>query len=112
MEKAPETISRRQLEALLERDPEVALVEVLGPDEYRAWHLPGAIDVPVGASFDEDIQRAVPDRDRTVVVYCRDEACHASAAAARAMRRLGYREVYDDAGGEEDWRAAGLPLEA
>jgi rhodanese-related sulfurtransferase len=89
-----------------------ALVEVLGADEFREYHLPGAINVPLSSSFQEDIQKAVPDKRRPVVIYCRDPDCHASPTAAHVMSaHLGYSEVYEYAEGKEGWKAAGLPVE-
>lgn len=51
-----------------ERDAQ--LVEVLGPDEYRWAHLPGAVNVPIA-----DIAVRLPDvidPSRPVVAYCND----------------------------------------
>ena len=42
------------------------------------FHLPDAINVPLASDFGEAIQQAVPDKSRTVIVYCWDEDCHAS----------------------------------
>lgn len=46
------------------------LVEVLPNPEYTAWHLPGAINIPL-----KELDRtsaAVLDRGRPIVVYCYD----------------------------------------
>jgi rhodanese-related sulfurtransferase len=104
-------ISREQLEKKMEQSEEFALVEVLGSDEYEAFHLPGAINVPLGAGFDERIQHALPDKRCPVVVYCMDQDCNASPAAARRLEELGYEHVYDYAAGKQDWQAAGLRVE-
>jgi rhodanese-related sulfurtransferase len=105
------TISREQLEKKMEQNEDFALVEVLGPDEYENFHLPRAINVPLGAGFDERIQRAVPEKRSTVVVYCMDTDCNASPTAARRMEELGYEHVYDYTAGKQDWQAAGLRVE-
>jgi rhodanese-related sulfurtransferase len=105
------TISRELLEKKMERSEEFALVEVLGPDEYEDFHLPGAINVPLGAGFDRRIQRALPDKRCPVVVYCRDQDCNASPAAARRLEEIGYEHVFDYAAGKQDWKAAGLRVE-
>jgi rhodanese-related sulfurtransferase len=102
------TISREQLEKKMERSEEFALVEVLRPGDYEDFHLPGAINVPLGQGFDERIQHALPDKRCPVVVYCLDEKCNASPTAARRMEELGYEQVYDYAAGKRDWQAAGL----
>jgi rhodanese-related sulfurtransferase len=46
------------------------LVEVLPEEEYRAAHLPGALNIPLKL-LDADTTAAL-DRMRPVVVYCWD----------------------------------------
>jgi rhodanese-related sulfurtransferase len=46
------------------------LVEVLPEEEYRAEHLPGAINIPVTRLDGSRAERL--DRTRAVVVYCAD----------------------------------------
>jgi rhodanese-related sulfurtransferase len=46
------------------------LVEVLPPDDFAEYHLPGAVNLPLktlGAA-----SAAVLDRNRPIVVYCYD----------------------------------------
>ena len=105
------TIDRDDLRQMMERGEDFALVEVLRPEQYRKFHLPGAINVPLAGDFDRDIQQTVPDRDRTVVVYCSDIDCQASPTAAGKLDALGYTDVRDYAAGKLDWKDAGLPVE-
>ena len=103
-------ISREALNEWLANDG-FALVDVLSPDYYHKFHLPGAINVPLDDHFDERIQEAVPDKDRPVVVYCYDSECNASSKAAQRMEALGYQQVFDYEAGKVDWQEAGLPTE-
>ncbi len=103
-------ISRKDLNERLANDG-VTLVEVLAPEYYNKFHLPGAINVPLDDAFDEHIQEAVPDKNATVVVYCQNAECQASPKAAQRMDELGYRQVLDYAEGKMDWKQAGLPIE-
>jgi len=103
-------IDREQLKQMMDQDA-VIVVDVLGAEAYDSFHLPGAINVPVGDDFEEQIREAVPDQHQPVAVYCLDEACNASPTAARRMESLGYDRVYDYAAGKLDWRQAGLPVE-
>lgn len=112
MKVAARTVAREELKEMLDSDEDLALVEVLAPEMYGQYHLPGAINVPMDEDFAEAIQDAAPDKERTVAVYCRDTRCQASARAARIMaEHLGYTDVYDYEAGKEDWRGAGLPVE-
>ena len=106
-----QAISREELKDRLANDA-ITLVEVLDPKFYRKFHLPGAINVPLGDDFDERIQQEVPDKDATVVVYCMDKDCQASPEAARRMDALGYKHVLDYEEGKVDWQEAGLPTES
>jgi len=104
-------ITREELNKKLGENS-LTLVEVLGEDYYRKFHLPGAINVPLGDDFDERIESAVPDKSRPVVVYCQNKDCDASPKAAERLDKLGYEEVYDYEAGKDDWREAGLPVES
>lgn len=105
------TIDRKQLQQKLESNG-VALVEVLAPDAFREFHLPHAINVPLGENFERNIERAVPNKNQPVVVYCQSEQCDASPKAAKKLDELGYTNVFDYKAGKTDWKAAGLPVEA
>lgn len=104
-------VTREQLESWMKSGGKMAVIEVLEPKYFRKFHLPGAMNVPLGDNFAEDIQNAVPDKTDTVVVYCANESCDASPKAARRMEELGYQKVYDYEAGKEDWNNAGLPVE-
>lgn len=105
-------IDRETLQHKAQNNPNLVIVEVLGPDKYEEFHLPGAMNVPLGENFEETIQQAIPDKSKEVVVYCSDHDCNASPTAARKMDELGYEHVYDYSGGKKDWKEAGLPLKS
>jgi len=102
-------IDRQDLKEMMEKK-DVTVVEVLGQEAYNAFHLPGAINVPLSGDFAAEIQEAVPDKSQPVVVYCMDEDCDASPKAAERMDQLDYEAVYDYAAGKKDWREAKLPV--
>ncbi len=106
-----QTITREEVKRKIERNDPFCLVEVLGADAYEEYHLPTAINVPLGEAFAASVQRAAPDKRKTIVVYCKDEACPASAKAADQLEALGYQDVRDYTGGKVDWKDAGLHVE-
>ena len=106
------TMTRNQLNERLGNSNNLTIVEVLSPEHYREFHLPGAINVPLDEHFDQRIQEVVPTKSSPVVVYCGSTQCQASAEAARHLDKLGYVEVYDYEAGKADWKEAGLPVEA
>lgn len=106
----PHFITTAQLKEKIDRQEDFALVEVLGPETFAEFHIPGAINVPVDDTFEESVQKKVPDKNKLVVVYCRDIECHASAKAARRMELLGYANVLEFHNGKYGWKAQGLPV--
>ena len=105
-----QTISRDKTNELISDDG-IAIVDVLSAEKFNDYHLPGAVNVPLGEQFDEQIQEVVPDKSTPVLVYCYDSDCDASPKAARRLDKLGYETVYDYEAGKVDWKEAGLPVE-
>ncbi len=90
-------LEHAELEVLqwqIDEIPEGALVvDVREPEDYRAWHYPGAINIPLA-----DLpQRAdgLP-KGRPIVLYC--PVGYQSLDGAELLRRLGY-EAYSFRGG-------------
>ena len=85
-------------------------MDALSPISFAASHLPGAINMPP-ERVDDLAERRIPDRNAEVVVYCAGRGCESSVDVATRLIELGYRNVHHYAGGKEEWRDAGLPLE-
>ena len=102
------TLSRDEVR---QKSDEATVVEVLSEDDFSNFHLPGAINVPLGQNFEQRIQAAVPNKAQPVIVYCMDTECSASEKAAEKLDQLGYEQVYDYEAGKLDWKQAGLPVE-
>jgi rhodanese-related sulfurtransferase len=51
------------------------------------------------------------DANDEIVVYCSNPDCVASVAAFRMLADDGYAKVWRYAGGLEDWKGTGYPLE-
>lgn len=108
---AMKIMTRDEVQQRMDSESNLALVEVLSRQQYEIFHLPGAINVPLDESFDANIQKAVPDKERPVIVYCANTSCDASPQAAKRMEKLGYTNVSDYEAGKEDWKEADLPIE-
>lgn len=104
------TITRTELQDLI-TGGDVVVVETLGPQYYEDGHLPGAINIP-HTEVAELAPRLLPRKDATIVTYCSNTACRNSEIARAQLTALGYTDVRKYAEGKDDWRAAGLPLEA
>ncbi len=57
--------------------------------------------------LEQQIEGAVPDKDRPVIVYCASGV--RSAFATKTLHELGYTDVVNMGGGFDAWKGAGLP---
>ena len=88
------------------RSPEAPLfVDVRETDEWEEGHIPGAIHVPRGR-LESRIEGLIPDKSRTLVVYCSVGA--RSAFATKVLGEMGYVDVVNVAGGFTDWKRNGF----
>ena len=104
----PQAIDRHTLADWIERGADFDLVDTLPAEPYARHHLPGAIHIR-SDDIEVEAPRRLPDRVRTVVVYCGSTACQRSTKAAHRLERLGYTDVREYVEGRQDWQAAGLP---
>ena len=58
-------------EALIQslRDKSLTLVDVLSPESFVAFHIPGAINLPV-MDIARQAAAVLPDRRQRIVTYC------------------------------------------
>jgi rhodanese-related sulfurtransferase len=105
------TITAEELEPKIENSDPFVLVDALAPMVYAHSHLPGAINLPPSGIDPARVARRIPDLETEIVVYCSSPDCDDSVATARRLQALGYTNVRHYAGGKNEWRDAGLPLE-
>ena len=92
-------ISQEEAKEIMDTQ-EVIILDVREQDEYDSGHIPGAVLLPVG-TIDEDTAAAViPEKDSTVLVYCRSG--NRSKTASATLAELGYTEIYEF-GGIKTW---------
>jgi molybdopterin/thiamine biosynthesis adenylyltransferase/rhodanese-related sulfurtransferase len=77
-------------------------------EEWDEGHIPGAVHLPRGW-LESRIEQTAPDRSRPIVAYC--ASGNRSAFAAKTLDELGYENVVSLAGGINDWKRHGYPLE-
>ena len=78
---------------------EVVVVDVRTREEYESRHIENAVLVP-NESIGSEMPEALPDKEATLLVYCRSG--RRSKDAAQKLLALGYQSVYDF-GGVIDW---------
>jgi len=86
---------------------DIVLVDVREKHEWSEGHIPGALHVPRGY-LELQIEEAVPDKTKTVVLYCAGGI--RSLMAGTTLQQMGYKEVISMAGGFGAWKGKGLPF--
>jgi molybdopterin/thiamine biosynthesis adenylyltransferase/rhodanese-related sulfurtransferase len=89
-------------------DGDLVFLDVRERDEWDEGHIPGALFAPRN-NLESRVEGLVPDKERTVVVYCGSGA--RSAFAARALDELGYTDVRNLGGGFTEWKRSGFPVQ-
>ncbi|MBG99543.1 MAG: sulfurtransferase [Solibacterales bacterium] len=92
----------------LDRGGDFLLIDTREESEWVAGHAKGAIHLSKGI-IERDIETAVPDTSRKIVLYC--GGGYRSALAADALQKMGYSNVYSLAGGWRAWRTGEMPVE-
>ncbi len=88
-----------ELAARLGRSDELFVVDVREPDEFAAWSIPAAVNIPLGELAGRVSEVPV---DREVVTVC--ATGNRSSSAAETLSRTG-RKVANLAGGMAGWAA-------
>jgi len=82
------------------------ILDVRTPDEFLKGHLVNATNINWnGNDFKNEVEKL--DKSKPIYVYCL--AGSRSEAAAKKMREIGFKEVYELEGGIMKWRGANLP---
>jgi rhodanese-related sulfurtransferase len=84
------------------------LIDVREDNEWAAGHAAGAIHLGKGI-IERDIEATIPDKNKTLVLYC--GGGFRSALVANALQKMGYTDAISLDGGWRAWNAAGLPVE-
>ena len=79
---------------------EVIVLDVREQDEYDSSHIPRAVLLPVGTIDEDTAAEVIPEKDSTVLVYCRSG--NRSKTASSTLAELGDTNIYE-VGGITTW---------
>ena len=79
---------------------EVIVLDVREQEEYDSGHIPDAVLLPVGTIDETTAAEVIPEKDSTVLVYCRSG--NRSKTASSTLAELGYTNIYEF-GGINTW---------
>lgn len=100
------TTGPHELAAMLEGNRDIVIVDVRYPGDFRASHIPGAVNLPKGQW---EKPGAKLSKDKLNVLYCYNPQCHLASEAAAALVAQGY-PVIEMEGGFSTWEAFGNPV--
>ena len=83
---------------------DIVLVDVREKHEWNEGYIPGAVHVPRGF-LELQIEEAVPDKSKTVVLYCAGGV--RSLIAGSTLQQMGYKDVISMSGGFGQWKGNG-----
>jgi rhodanese-related sulfurtransferase len=92
-------ISQEEAKEMMDTQ-DVIILDVREQNEYDSGHIPGAVLLPVGTIDEETAAEEIPEKDSTVLVYCRSG--NRSKTASSALIELGYTNIYEF-GGINTW---------
>ena len=84
------------------------LVDVREDHEWQQGRIKGARHLGRGI-LERDIEKAIPDKDREIILYC--GGGFRFALAADNLQKMGYRNVASMDGGFRGWKSANGPTE-
>ncbi len=91
----------------LDKMSDATILDVRTPQEYAEGFIAGAKNVNWnGGDFNSQVEGI--DKNKPVFVYCLGGG--RSAAAAKRLGKLGFKEVYDLQGGMMNWKSNGMPV--
>lgn len=106
------TLHHDELKAMLDRNDDMVILDVLPAESFMKHHLPGAINIPLtDENFETLVDRMIPDKSVPVIVYCANRECQASPKAAQKLGEMGYKNVSDYENGLQEWMELGYELD-
>lgn len=101
-----EVIGTTGLKKLLASGEKVTVVDARSGKWDDGRRIGNAQQLAANAS-DDEITKALPNKDAKIVAYCTNTKCPASAALAHKLADLGYKNVIKYPDGVDGWQAEG-----
>lgn len=87
---------------------DAVVVDIREPNEFAAAHIINSRNVPL-KEIDSRVKELARFKEKPVIVAC--DNGNRSRGGAATLRKLGFTQVYNLAGGLGAWQQAGLPTE-
>ena len=93
------SITQQEAKTVMDRQEGAVILDVRTQEEYEEAHIAGAVLIPHDQIADQ-APSLLPDKEQTLLVYCRSG--NRSKTAAQALADLGYSDVREF-GGISTW---------
>jgi len=101
-------ISVHELHNLLDQSPDLQVVDVRRPGEYRSGHVPQALTAPL-SKLPEQVPLLGLDPQKRTAVIC--AGGYRSSAATSVLEQQGFVDLLNVSGGTSAWINEGYPVE-
>jgi len=97
-----------QAKANIDKGSYKVILDVREPTEFRAGHIPGAMNIPRGL-LEFQVGEKISDKSTSLLVYCKTGG--RGCLAGQTLQKMGYNNVTNMDGGWIGWEKAGYPVE-
>jgi rhodanese-related sulfurtransferase len=91
----------------LMNNDDAVIVDVRESADFNKGHIKNAKNIPM-SSLKEQLDSVAKAKDKPILMYCRSG--NVSGKACRMLKRVGFSNVHNLAGGILGWQDANLPL--
>lgn len=102
-------INADDLVGLIEKRPEIVVVDSRLPTDRRIGFIEGSINVTDDDTNCDSLKSMAPRTEIPVVFYCNGERCPRSGHSVNTAVSCGYKNVYWFRGGMDEWKAKNYP---
>jgi len=101
-----------ELKVICDEGIPACIIDTLPPEYCEKEHIPGSCNACVyEMAFLDKVSLLVSDPETRIIVYGSSDRSQGASVAAEKLKKAGYRNVSELAGGLEAWLAAGFPIE-
>ena len=91
----------------------MTFIDARAVESYRAGHIPGALSLPAGESFQRKLMLADSlNPQQTYVIYCNDSSCPLGEEVYQFLQVAGFQSLHLMYEGFDGWKQAGYPVTA
>jgi len=101
------SVTARDFKKIMDSGEKFVLVDVRSESEYKAAHLPGAVNISRGV-LEWVAPGKITNTDAKIYVYCRTGA--RSSFATKRLTEMGYTNVVNISDSFEGWVKGGYPV--